>query len=165
VALAVIQGLRIYYDFSGYSDIAIGLAQMLNLRVPENFYRPYWSTNLQEFWRRWHISLSSWIRDYIYIPLGGNRTRRAFNLTLAMFLCGLWHGANWNFALWGIYHGVGLAAETGVRRWRPGIFGDGVGQRLVGWVICYSYVTYGWLIFFYPVGKVLVMTKALLHWG
>jgi alginate O-acetyltransferase complex protein AlgI len=165
VALAVAQGMRIYYDFSGYSDIAIGLAQMMNLRVPENFYRPYWSTNLQEFWRRWHISLSSWIRDYIYIPLGGNRTRRAFNLTLAMFLCGLWHGANWNFALWGIYHGVGLAAETGVRRLRPGLFADGAAQRVVGWAICYSFVTYGWLIFFYPVGKVAVMTKALLNWG
>jgi alginate O-acetyltransferase complex protein AlgI len=165
VALAVAQGMRIYYDFSGYSDIAIGLAQMMNLRVPENFRRPYWSTSLQEFWRRWHISLSAWIRDYIYIPLGGNRVRRAFNLLLAMFLCGLWHGANWNFALWGLYHGLGLAAEAGVRRVRPGIFADGPLQKAFGWLVCYSYVTYGWLIFFYPIGKVLELTKGLLHWS
>jgi alginate O-acetyltransferase complex protein AlgI len=165
VSLAVLQGFRIYYDFDGYSDIAIGLAQMLNLRVPENFYRPYWSTNLQEFWRRWHMSLSSWIRDYIYIPLGGNRARRAFNLLLAMFLCGLWHGANWNFALWGVYHGMGLAVEGGLRRWWPGLFGPGASRRIIGWAVCYSYVTYGWLIFFYPVGTVYGMTRSLLNWG
>lgn len=165
VALAVLQGFRIYYDFSGYSDIAIGLAQLLNLRVPENFYRPYWSTSLQEFWRRWHISLSSWIRDYIYIPLGGNRVRRAMNLLIAMFLCGLWHGANWNFALWGLYHGLGLATEGGIRRWQPGLFAETLPSRMIRWAVCYSFVTYGWLIFFYPVGTVYEMTMALVRWG
>ncbi len=164
VLLAILQGFRIYYDFSGYSDMAIGLAEMLNLRVPENFNRPYWSTNLQEFWRRWHMSLSSWIRDYIYIPLGGNRAHRAFNLLTAMVLCGLWHGAAWNFALWGVYHGVGLTVEAGIRRVWPGLFEEGLAQRLAGWVICYSYVTYGWLIFFYPIGTVYKMTKGLLLW-
>jgi alginate O-acetyltransferase complex protein AlgI len=164
VTLAVAQGFRIYYDFSGYSDIAIGLAQTMNLRVPENFHRPYWSTSLQEFWRRWHISLSAWIRDYVYIPLGGNRTRRALNLLLAMFLCGLWHGANWNFALWGLYHGLGLAAEAGVRRVRPGLFAGGPLQKAAGWALCYSYVTYGWLVFFYPIGTVVELSKGLLRW-
>jgi len=164
MALAVLQGWRIYFDFDGYSDMAIGFAQTLNLTVPENFYRPYWSTNLQEFWRRWHMSLSSWIRDYIYIPLGGNRVRRGFNLVAAMFLCGLWHGAAWNFAVWGMYHGTGLALETGARRWVPGLFADRWPHRLAAWAICYSFVTYGWLLFFYPLGTVAEMTRALFVW-
>jgi alginate O-acetyltransferase complex protein AlgI len=154
IALAVLQGWRIYFDFAGYSDMAIGLAQTLNLSVPENFNRPYWSTSLQEFWRRWHMSLSSWIRDYIYIPLGGNRARRGFNLLTAMVLCGLWHGAAWNFAAWGVYHGLGLAMETGVRRWNPMLFADRWPHRLAGWAICYPFVTYGWLLFFYPLEMV-----------
>jgi len=165
VVLAVLQGFRIYYDFSGYTDIAVGLAQLLNLRVPENFDRPYWSTSLQEFWRRWHISLSTWIRDYIYIPLGGNRVRRAANLLAAMFICGLWHGAAWNFALWGVYHGAGLASEAGLRRWRPELFGESWPRRLLGWAITYAFVCYGWLIFFYPIGTVYRMTRALLIWS
>jgi alginate O-acetyltransferase complex protein AlgI len=164
MALAVLQGWRIYFDFAGYSDMAIGLAQTLNLSVPENFNRPYWSTSLQEFWRRWHMSLSSWIRDYVYIPLGGNRVRRGFNLLLAMVLCGLWHGAAWNFAVWGLYHGAGLAAEAGVRRWRPELFADRWPQRLLGWAICYPFVTYGWLLFFYPLETVVRMTRILLPW-
>jgi alginate O-acetyltransferase complex protein AlgI len=163
-ALAVAQGFRIYYDFSGYSDIAIGLAQMMNLRVPENFYRPYWSTSLQEFWRRWHMSLSTWIRDYIYIPLGGNRVHRALNLLAAMFLCGLWHGAAWHFAAWGVYHGAGLAAEGMLRRLRPSWFDDGVLRQTARWTVCYVFVTYGWLLFFYPVHRVVDMTRALVRW-
>jgi alginate O-acetyltransferase complex protein AlgI len=162
VALAVLQGFRIYYDFAGYSDIAIGLAQLLGLRIPENFDRPYWSTSLQEFWQRWHMSLSSWIRDYVYIPLGGNRAHRAFNLLAAMILCGLWHGAAWNFAAWGLYHGAGLTVEAGVRRWRPELFRDGPFQKFLGWAICYSFVTYGWLLFFYPLGTVWEMTREAL---
>jgi alginate O-acetyltransferase complex protein AlgI len=164
LGLAVTQGFRIYYDFAGYSDIAIGLAQMLNLRVPENFVRPYWSTSLQEFWRRWHVSLSSWIRDYVYIPLGGNRAHRAFNLLMAMALCGLWHGAAVHFVAWGVYHGAGLVVEGGARRWRPAWFGSGVMHRLVGWATCYAFVTYGWLLFFYPLHTVLDMTRGLLRW-
>jgi len=165
ILLAVLQGFRIYYDFAGYTDIAVGMAQLLNLRVPENFNRPYFATTLQEFWRRWHMSLSSWIRDYIYIPLGGNRAHQALNLLAAMILCGLWHGAAWNFAAWGVYHGVGLVTEAGMRRVWPGLFGESLAHRLVGWLICYTYVCYGWLIFFYPMGTVLQMTKGLLRWG
>jgi alginate O-acetyltransferase complex protein AlgI len=163
--LAVLQGFRIYYDFCGYSDMAIGLAQMLGLRVPENFDRPYLSTSLQDFWRRWHISLSTWIRDYIYVPLGGNRVRQLLNLLLAMALCGLWHGAAWNFVLWGTWHGAGLAAEAFLRRRRPALFEGGRLAALARWAVCYAFVTYGWLLFFYPVERVARMTRDALLWG
>ena len=95
-------GFRILFDFSGYSDIAIGLTRMMGIYIPANFNWPYFSTNIREFWHRWHISLSTWIRDYVYIPLGGNRhgtTRRLLNGLAAFSLCGLWHGAAWNFVL------------------------------------------------------------------
>jgi len=156
--LAVFQGFRIYYDFAGYSDMAIGLAQMLNLTIPENFDRPYFSTSLQDFWRRWHMSLSSWIRDYVYIPLGGNRNHRALNLLTAMFLCGLWHGAAWNFAIWGMYHGLGLAFENVINHFRPAWFEDHPFWTGARWVACYGFVTYGWLLFFYPASTVWRMT-------
>ena len=104
--------LQIYCDFSGYTDMAIGLAIMLGVRFPQNFERPYGSASISEFWRRWHITLSRWIRDYIYIPLGGNRhgtLATVRNLFVTMGLAGLWHGANWTFVLWGLVHAVGIA--------------------------------------------------------
>ena len=106
--------LQIYFDFSGYSDMAIGLGRMIGFRFLENFNYPYISQSLQEFWRRWHISLSNWFRDYLYIPLGGNRCvawRVYFNLVTVFFLCGLWHGASWNFVVWGLLHGLFLIFE------------------------------------------------------
>lgn len=106
--------LQIYFDFSGYSDMAIGLGRMFGFRFLENFEHPYISTSITEFWRRWHISLSSWFRDYLYIPLGGNRKgklRTYLNLVTVFFLCGLWHGASWNFVLWGLFHGGFLVLE------------------------------------------------------
>ncbi|MCB9759856.1 MAG: MBOAT family protein [Alphaproteobacteria bacterium] len=106
--------VQLYYDFSGYSDMAIGLGLMLGFRFPENFNHPYISRNITEFWQRWHISLSTWLRDYLYVPLGGNRRgpRRTYvNLALVMLLGGLWHGANWTFLLWGAWHGGLLAVE------------------------------------------------------
>jgi alginate O-acetyltransferase complex protein AlgI len=106
--------LQIYFDFSGYSDMAIGLGRMFGFRFPENFRWPYVADTVQEFWRRWHISLSSWFRDYLYVPLGGNRVsppRMYGNLVLVFFLCGLWHGASWSFIVWGLYHGSFLVAE------------------------------------------------------
>ncbi|MHC1724984.1 MAG: MBOAT family protein [Syntrophobacteraceae bacterium] len=106
--------IQIYFDFSGYSDMAIGLGHIWGFCFIENFNYPYISRSIQEFWRRWHISLSSWFRDYLYIPLGGNRVskiRTYCNLLLVFLLCGLWHGASWNFIVWGGYHGVFLAAE------------------------------------------------------
>jgi alginate O-acetyltransferase complex protein AlgI len=106
--------MQIYFDFSGYSDMAIGLGRMFGFRFPENFRWPYVADTVQDFWRRWHISLSSWFRDYLYVPLGGNRVspgRMYCNLVLVFFLCGLWHGASWNFVVWGLYHGSFLVAE------------------------------------------------------
>lgn len=111
---AVFYTLQIYYDFSGYSDMAIGLGRMFGFEFLENFNYPYISSSIQEFWRRWHISLSSWFRDYLYIPLGGNRKgkkRTYLNLFIVFFLTGLWHGASWNFVGWGLYHGFFLIIE------------------------------------------------------
>jgi alginate O-acetyltransferase complex protein AlgI len=106
--------LQIYFDFSGYSDMAIGLMRMFGFRILENFNYPYIARSVREFWRRWHISLSNWFRDYVYIPLGGNQRggRRAYaNLVIVFLLCGLWHGASWPFVLWGAWHGAFLVAE------------------------------------------------------
>ncbi|MEO8165264.1 MAG: MBOAT family O-acyltransferase [Betaproteobacteria bacterium] len=104
-------GLQIYCDFSGYSDIAVGVARVLGFDLMTNFKQPYFSTSLSDFWRRWHISLSTWFRDYVYIPLGGSRVSRlrmTFNILIVFIISGVWHGANWTFALWGLIHGVWL---------------------------------------------------------
>ncbi len=105
---------QIYFDFSGYSDMAIGLGRLFGFRFPENFDYPYLSRSIKEFWRRWHISLSLWFRDYVYIPLGGNRVgeaRHRLNLLAVFFLCGVWHGAAWSFMVWGLWHGVFILLE------------------------------------------------------
>jgi alginate O-acetyltransferase complex protein AlgI len=107
--------LQIYFDFSGYSDMAIGLARMFNVRFPLNFASPYQATNISDFWRRWHITLSRFLRDYLYIPLGG-KTRRTRNVMVTMLLGGLWHGAGWNFVLWGGVHGMALVIHGWIRR-------------------------------------------------
>ena len=140
---------QIFADFAGYSLIAIGLARLLGYRLPDNFNFPYAASSIAEFWRRWHISLSSWLRDYLYVPLGGSRRgelRTYVNLMIVMFLGGLWHGAAWSFAVWGLWHGVGLALE---RRWLGSRFlrstHDGV--VLLRIVIVFSFVTLGWLFF------------------
>ncbi len=161
--------MRILADFSGYSDIAIGLARVFGIRLPENFNWPYIATNLQEFWQRWHISLSTWIRDYIYIPLGGNQLgamRRVVNAFLAMALCGLWHGPAWNFVAWGVYHGLGLAVSNYYAT-AFGPLGRGVAltvQRapLLGWLVTTLFVWFGWLLFFYPVPQALRMAQLLV---
>jgi alginate O-acetyltransferase complex protein AlgI len=113
--------LQIYFDFSGYSDMAIGLGRMFGFTFPENFRWPYIADSVQDFWRRWHISLSTWFRDYLYVPLGGNRVspaRTYVNLVTVFFLCGLWHGASWNFVIWGLFHGTFLVIERLVSRRR-----------------------------------------------
>ena len=113
-AYAIFFSLQIYFDFSAYSDMAIGLGKILGFNFPENFNYPYISKSISEFWRRWHMSLGSWFRDYVYIPLGGNRvtkSRLIFNLTVVWGLTGLWHGASWNFVVWGLYFAVLLALE------------------------------------------------------
>ncbi|WP_446008053.1 MBOAT family O-acyltransferase [Candidatus Electrothrix sp.] len=137
--------LQIYFDFSGYSDMAIGLGRMFGFHFLENFNYPYISRSIREFWRRWHISLSTWFRDYLYIPLGGNRhgsLRTALNLLLVFLLCGLWHGASWNFILWGLMYGFFLVAERGC--WGRIVTGmHPIGQH------CYTLlvVINGWVFF------------------
>src|SRR4029077_18382031 len=104
--------LQVYYDFSGYSDMAVGLGLMFGVHIPQNFNSPYRATGIADFWRRWHMTLSRWLRDYVYIPLGGSHrgpARTCLNLLTTMTLCGLWHGANWTFIVFGLYHGVLLA--------------------------------------------------------
>ncbi len=120
---AVCYMMQIYFDFSGYSDMAIGLGRMFGFRFLENFNYPYASASIKEFWRRWHISLSSWFRDYLYIPLGGNREgrgRTALNKGLVFFCTGLWHGASWNFVLWGLWHGACILVEDCFPKRLPG---------------------------------------------
>ena len=138
--------LQIYLDFSGYTDIAIGVARLLGFRFPENFAHPYVSTSLQEFWRRWHISLSTWLRDYLYISLGGSRKGRLFtyrNLIITMVLGGLWHGAAWNFVIWGTLHGGFLAAE----RWLAGREWTFTPPRWLRWLIIFHFVCFAWIFF------------------
>ena len=134
---------QIYFDFSGYSDMAIGLGRMLGFRILENFNYPYISKSIKEFWRRWHISLSSWFRDYLYIPLGGNRKGRGrtyLNLFIVFFITGLWHGSSWNFIVWGLFHGLFLVFERlGLDKvldklWKPIQHIYTLLIALVGWV-------------------------------
>jgi alginate O-acetyltransferase complex protein AlgI len=140
---AIAYTFQIYFDFSGYSDMAIGLGHMFGFRFLENFNYPYISQSVTEFWRRWHISLSSWFRDYLYIPLGGSRKgglRTYRNLITVFFLCGLWHGASWTFVIWGLYHGAFLVLErAGFHRklaciWRPLRHCYALFVVVVGWV-------------------------------
>jgi len=136
---------QIYFDFSGYSDMAIGLGRMMGFRFQENFNRPYLSQNFTEFWRRWHITLSTWFKEYLYIPLGGNRCSRGrnyLNLWVVFLVCGLWHGANWTFVIWGIYHGCFLVADKMFfirisRKW---------GSIINTW-LTFFLVTIGWVFF------------------
>jgi alginate O-acetyltransferase complex protein AlgI len=145
---------KIYFDFTGYSDIAIGLAGLMGFSILENFDRPYWSRNISEFWRRWHISLSSWIRDYAFIPLGGSRQgkiRTLFNLTAVMAVAGLWHGAAWHFVGWGLWHGAGLGAH---RAWETTALGERLskisGARWLSTALTFLFVAFGWVLFCCP---------------
>ena len=136
---------QIYFDFSGYSDMAIGMGQMLGFHFPENFNYPYISASVTEFWRRWHISLGSWFREYVYIPLGGNRKglpRQLFNILVVWVLTGIWHGAGWNFLLWGLWFAVALMLEKlflgKVLAWLP---------RIVGILYTLCIALGGWVLF------------------
>ncbi|HVY49693.1 MAG TPA: MBOAT family protein [Minicystis sp.] len=157
-ALEVLAGvygyaIQIYCDFSGYTDIAIGSALLLGVRFPKNFDAPYKATNLADFWRRWHISLSTWLRDYLYIPLGGNRgpswmTYR--NLMITMLLGGLWHGASWTFVFWGLLHGVGLAATRAWQRRRGASAEASTFGKLAAGFLTFHYVCLAWIFFRAP---------------
>lgn len=139
--------LQLYFDFSGYSDMAIGLGRMLGFRLPENFARPYSSVTITEFWRRWHMSLSRWFRDYVYISLGGNRrgaARTYRNLIIVFALTGFWHGANWTFLIWGLYHGALLIIERG---FHLDVAPDGRRARIARRALSMALVIIGWVIF------------------
>jgi len=139
---------QIYFDFSGYSDIAIGVAQLFGFRLPENFDRPYLAASPREFWQRWHISLSTWLRDYLYVPLGGNRRGRVrthVNLMLTMVLGGLWHGAAWTFVLWGGFHGVLLSIDRAIRT-RITV-PSGFVATWAGRLVTFHLVCLGWILF------------------
>jgi alginate O-acetyltransferase complex protein AlgI len=142
---AVAYGIQILYDFSGYSDMAIGLGRLLGFHFPENFNDPYLSQSMTEFWRRWHMTLSRWFRDYLYIPLGGNRkgpVRTYVNLVVVFFLCGLWHGAGYTFIVWGLFHGAFLAGERFLQH-RFAIAPRG----FLGQAYTLIAVTAGWVLF------------------
>lgn len=145
--------IQIFCDFSGYSLMAIGIARMFGFVLPENFRMPYISQSITEFWRRWHISLSTWLRDYLYISLGGNRKGRLFtyaNLLITMLLGGLWHGASWNFVLWGFLHGVGLAIHKVWCNYSENILGDilnSIPYKIFSWLLTMSFVALLWVPF------------------
>ena len=144
---AVAYMFQIYYDFSGYSDMAIGLGSMFGFRFPENFNYPYISRTITEFWRRWHISLSSWFKEYLYIPLGGNRVSRGrnyFNLLIVFLATGMWHGASWNFILWGLWHGFFIILEkaTGLHEKKLSRAG-----RFLAHLYTLFVVLFGWVLF------------------
>jgi alginate O-acetyltransferase complex protein AlgI len=141
---------QIYFDFSGYTDIAIGVAMLFGFQFPKNFDYPYIATSIQEFWRRWHMTLSRWLRDYLYIALGGNRKGPAltyFNLMLTMLLGGLWHGASWNFVIWGALHGGYLVFERLVLNRIPGWQSAAVSMRLLRWFVTFHMVCFAWIFF------------------
>ena len=141
----VAYALQIYFDFSGYSDMAIGLGKMFGFTFLENFNYPYIAPSVQNFWRRWHISLSSWFRDYLYIPLGGNRkgnARTYLNLLVVFFATGLWHGASWSFVIWGLWHGLFMMIERA-------FLGKLLARlpKLIGWIYTMLVVLIGWVVF------------------
>ncbi|HST02922.1 MAG TPA: MBOAT family protein [Usitatibacter sp.] len=139
--------LQIYFDFSGYTDMALGMALMMNIRLPQNFDSPYRQRNLQEFWRHWHMTLTRFLRDYVYIPIGGNRHGEAWTacaIVITFLLGGLWHGANWTFVIWGLMNGLGLVL---LRAW------GAVGVRLPGflaWLVTFLFVNIAWVFFRAP---------------
>jgi D-alanyl-lipoteichoic acid acyltransferase DltB (MBOAT superfamily) len=155
--------LQIYFDFSGYSDMAIGLALLFGFVLPYNFEAPYGATSLRDFWRRWHMTLSRFLRDYLYIPMGGNRhglPRQVWALMATFLLGGLWHGAGWTFVVWGGLHGAGLAAGVAWRRWLPPL------PQPVGWLALMLFLIVTWVFFRAPslhaAGNVLA---AMAGWG
>jgi len=140
--------IQIYCDFSGYSDMAIGLALLMGFKLPVNFLTPYKSKSVTEFWRRWHISLSSWLRDYLYISLGGNRkgkVRTYINLFLTMLIGGLWHGAAWRFVVWGGLHGLALAIERILKQYIK--IPQNIFTRIIGVILTFHFVTFAWIFF------------------
>jgi alginate O-acetyltransferase complex protein AlgI len=166
---AVCFGIQIYCDFSGYTDIAIGSARLFGIEIPENFDSPYIAKNFREFWRRWHISLSTWLRDYLYISLGGSRNgvlRMYVALMATMVLGGLWHGANWNFLLWGIAHGALLCGQRIIELGSFGELPRGKLASAASLLLTQYFVFLTWIIFrVSDVGVLVPSIKTFLHLG
>ena len=162
--------MQIFCDFAGYSLMAIGTARVLGFELPENFRMPYLAQSIAEFWRRWHISLSSWLRDYLYIPLGGNHgsvARTQVNMMITMLLGGLWHGASWNFVIWGALHGIALAVHRAWRAWygarSAASGGNGAAYRAGSWALTLLFCCLVWVPFRSPSsGTTLLVLRGLL---
>ncbi|MFC2149401.1 MBOAT family O-acyltransferase, partial [Candidatus Auribacterota bacterium] len=182
IIATVFFGVQIYCDFSGYSDIAIGSAQVMGFNLMDNFKRPYFSKTITEFWRRWHISLSTWFKDYLYIPLGGNRCSKArnyFNIMVTFLISGIWHGANWTFIIWGALHGFYVVLEHIIKGAWEKCFGSakfpipsGV-KKYLQVILTFTLVTFAWIFFransisdaFYIVGHLFTGLGSLLSYG
>lgn len=168
IILAVVSySLQIYFDFSGYSDIAIGCANMLGIKLPKNFNLPYLAHNVTEFWKRWHITLSSWLQDYVYISLGGNRKgnfRTYINLLLTMVIGGLWHGANWTFVFWGFVHGLALVIHKVYIKFF-GIRESNIVVRTINTTITFIFISFTWIFFRSDsFGTALIILKRIFMW-
>ena len=172
LVMPVVFGMYVYWDFSGYSDMAIGIARLLGYKVPENFNRPYMSRNLVDFWRRWHITLSEWIRIRLMMKIAGRRagiSRLSAATIISMALCGLWHGIGFGYLLWGVWHGVGLVVVHlfGEAKKRSERLRDGT-HRMFGsfgsTILTFIYVTTGWVWFFLPLGDGVALIQRGMQW-
>ena len=166
----VLFAFQIYCDFAGYSNIAIGAARVMGFRLMENFRQPYLSMSVKEFWKRWHVSLSTWFMDYLYIPLGGNRVKYARHLTnlmITFLVSGLWHGANWTFVLWGALHGFYLVAENVIRRYVYKPSNESFVSKLFSTALCFVLVCFAWIFFrASSIGDAfLIVRKVFTDWG
>jgi alginate O-acetyltransferase complex protein AlgI len=166
-AFLFVISMHIFLDFAGYSYIAIGIARILGIRIPQNFNAPYLATSVINFWDRWHISLSSWVRDYLYIPLGGSRViflRQAANLLICMAVIGLWHGFGLQFLIWGTLQGIGLVLNHFIRRVLPksGRNEIGITSTAVRWFCTMIFVSVSWVFFFYSPEKAFAILKSIL---
>ena len=164
---AVANSFELYLTFAGFSHLVLGLGLLVGFRLPDNFNHPYLATSIGDFWRRWHISLSFWIRDYLYIPLGGSRRglpRKCFNLLVAMGVCGAWHGLEAHYLLWGLYHGALLSIESllSAAGWHPLTRLAGPLHRPLKIALVFALATFGWILFRYPLYDVVVYLKGML---
>ena len=162
---ALANSFEFYFTFAGYSHLIIGLGILVGFKLPENFNNPYLATSISDFWQRWHMSLSYWIRDYVYIPLGGNRKgiiRKSLNLIIAMALVGIWHGLTLNYLLWGLFHGALLAAESLITHF--GLTVPVVGQFKPAKIIfTFVLVSFSWLMFKYPMPDFVLYMKSMVR--
>ncbi len=159
----------IYFDFSGYTDIAVGTARLFGYRVMENFASPYTKTNISAFWKSWHMSLTRWFRDYLFIPLGGSRgtlARTVLNTVIVMLVTGFWHGASWNFIFWGLYHAAGLSAyrlySVCIRPRLPRALLSIRGMSVLSWALTFHFVAFGWILFHTSTRQFIYITTRLL---